>query len=125
VDVPHKLRQVLIRLTEYRLVAPLKQVTHLSVFPIVVLAVAGQHAMHHSADWIFAAFDQQVNVVGHQAVGVEVEGQLRLLLGKQGKQLEIVILRAEDELSIVAARNDVVEAALEFDSGLRAIAESL
>ena len=41
--------------------------------------------MHDLSDGVCLSFDQQMKMVGHQAVGVEEEWQPRLLPGQQGK----------------------------------------
>ena len=53
-----------------------------SGFPKQALFGALEHAVHHSADGVLSPY-HQMNVIGHQAVGVEVEGELGLLLGEQ------------------------------------------
>jgi hypothetical protein len=116
VNVPHEFGEVLIALAEDRLVASLKQVADLSVLAIVILAIGGEEPLHHPADVVILSFDEQMNVIGHQAVGVKIEGQLGLLLGKLKEELAIVVVRAEDELTIVATGDDVIEAALDLDS---------
>ena len=50
--------------------------TKLSVHAVVVLAASGQHSLHDAANRIVLHLNQKMNVVGHQTVGVEVEGQL-------------------------------------------------
>jgi len=61
-------------------------------------------------------FDQQMNVVRHQTVGVKIEWQLGLLVGELKEELAIVVVRTEDELTIVATGDDVIKPALDLDS---------
>ena len=71
VDVLHQLAQIPIRLARKRLIAALKQVADPGVLSIVILAVGGQHSLHDPVDRIVAHLEQQVDVVGHQAIGVQ------------------------------------------------------
>ena len=81
VDVAHQFAQIAIRLTKDRLVPALKQMADLLVLTVVILAVGGQHPLHDPADGIVLHLDQEVNVVRHQAIAVEIERELRLLNG--------------------------------------------
>ena len=74
VNVSHKLGKVLIRLTENRLIAPLEQLTALFEFAVMVLTVRGKQPLHQSADEVIESFDQQMNVIGHQAISKERTG---------------------------------------------------
>ena len=78
-DVPDQFAEITIGLTEDRFVAPLKDVPDLFVFAIVILAVAGQYSLHDSAKGIVLHLDQEMDMIRHQAVGVEIEGQLGFL----------------------------------------------
>ena len=60
--------------------------------------------LHYVPDRLRLAFKQQVNVVGHQAVGVEEEGRTGLLFDKQGEKLKTIFGRMKNVLSIVPAR---------------------
>lgn len=72
-DVPNELAEILIRLTEDGLIAALKQVSDLLVLSVVELAVGGQHSLHDVTNGIALHLDEQMEVVRHQAIGVEVE----------------------------------------------------
>ena len=71
------------------------------VLAVVVLAVAGQHPLHDTANRIVLHLDQKMNVVEHQTVGVEIEGQLRFLLLKNAGEPEVVIVVPEDLSAII------------------------
>jgi hypothetical protein len=118
VNVPDKLSQVLIALAEYRLVTPLEQVTRLSVLAIVILAISGQESLHDPADGVILPLDQQMDVIGHQAVRIKVEGQPRFLVAELEEEFAVVVVRSKDELAIVASCDDVVEPSLDFESRL-------
>src|SRR6185503_19715689 len=108
-DVPDEFAEIAIGLTEDRFVAPLKHVADLFVLAIVILAVAGQHSLHDSAKGIVLHLDQEMDVIRHQAVGVEIEWQLGFLVLKDAGESEVVIVRAKDLAAIIATRDDVIE----------------
>jgi len=64
--------------------------------------------MHHSAYCGLPTFHQQVDVIGHQTISVKKERQFDLLDLQEPEHLLIVVVVAENALSIVAAREDVV-----------------
>jgi hypothetical protein len=71
-----------------------------------------------SIDEVILPFDEQMNVIRHQAVGIKVEREPRLLVGELQEQFAAVGIRSEDELAIVASGDDVVEPSLDFESRL-------
>ena len=83
---------------------------------VVILAVAGEHSLHDSTDWVVLHLDQQVNVVGHQAIGIQIERQLQFLLLKNAGEPEIVVVRAECLSAIVPASDDVVEPSADLNA---------
>jgi hypothetical protein len=95
-------------------VTALQHMTDFSVFTIVVLTVTGQHPMHDAPDCVRLPLKQQVHMIGHEAVGVEKEWQSLLLSLEQCKELPIVGQVVEDSLSIIAARDYVIEATFHF-----------
>ena len=115
-NIADKFRQILIGLTQDRLVATLQQVSDIAISPIVILTIPAQQPVHDPAYWILLALDQQVNVVKHEAVGIEIERKPRLLRFQQSEHLRIILVRTEDALPIVAASDYLVEPALDFDS---------
>ena len=103
-----------IALTQDRFVTALEQMANFSVLAVMVLAVGRKQTLHDPADWIVSPFDQQVNVVGHQAVSVEVKRQPVFLAGEQREKLTVVFVQPEDRPTIVTASADVVEPAFNF-----------
>lgn len=94
--------------------AALQHVTDFSVFTIVVLTVTGQHPMHDAPDGVRLPLNQQMHVIGHEAVGVEKEWQSLLLSFQERKELLIISLIVEDSLPIITARDDVIEATFQL-----------
>jgi len=62
--------------------------------------------------------DEQMNVIRHQAIGVKMERQFGLLMSELNEKLLIVVIGPEDELAVIAASDDVIEPALNFESRL-------
>ena len=118
VDVADQLAQILIRLTENCLVSPLEEMSHLSIFPVVVLTKTRQDAMHDAADRVRLSLDQQVHVVRHQTISVKKEWQPALLHLKQREELQVIDRVVEDNLAIIAASDQVIKTALDFDARL-------
>lgn len=114
-NVSNQLAEITIRLAENRLVSALKNVPDLFVLAIVILAVARQHSLHDSADRIVLHFDQEVHVVGLQAVGVQIERQLLFLLRDDAGEPDVIVVRTEDLSSIIAAADDVIETSADLD----------
>ena len=84
----------------------------------MVLAIVGQHSLHDAANRIVLHLNQKMKVVGHQTVGVEVEGQLRFLLSKNAGEPDVVVVRAEYLSAIIPTSNDVIEPSPDFDTWL-------
>ena len=81
----------------------------LSVAQIEVLGVGLLHTLHESGERRVSGLDQQMDVIGHQAVGVDAHLALRTVL-LQPIQVRLVIHIASKRLApLVAADNDVVE----------------
>lgn len=63
-----------------------------SVLAIVILAVGCEESLHDSADGVPPPLDEQMNMIGHQAVGVKVERELGLLIGELKEEFAIVVV---------------------------------
>ena len=55
-------------------------------------------------------------MIGHEAVSVNEEWQSSLLDFEQREKLLVVIVTVKDLLSVIAARDYVIEAALDFNA---------
>ena len=95
------------------------------VLAVVVLAVAGQHSLHDAANRIVLHLDQKMNVVGHQTVSIEIEGQLQFLLLKNAGEPDVVVVRVEYLSAIIPTSNDVIEPSHDFDTRLRGMMEQM
>ena len=72
--------------------------------------------MHHAADWVVPHLGEQMNMIRHQAIRINVKGQFRFLALEQAQKLEMVIVRLEYPLAIIATRDQVVKPTSYFDS---------
>lgn len=115
VDVPHQLAEVPVRLAQHRLVPALEHMPYLLVLPVIVLAVAGQHPVHDPPHRLRLPLDQQMNVVGHQAVRVDVEPKLPFPGAEQGQELVMIVGGVEDVLAVVPANDQMVKPAFDFE----------
>lgn len=76
-DVAHQLQQILIRIDENRPIASLKEVTGRRTLPLHVSCEAAGDSHHRPTERHVADLHQEMNVIGHPAVGVmEVTGKI-------------------------------------------------
>ena len=71
--------------------------------------------MHDPPDIVREALDQQMNVIGPQAVCVKIEWQLCLLCSEQRNELPIVLRRMKDVAPIHPSRRHIIKPALDPD----------
>ena len=72
--------------------------------------------MHDPANAVRLSLDQQVDVIGHQAIGIKEEWKIGLLHRQQREELLIVSGRIEYLPAIIAASNNVIETTLDFNT---------
>ena len=58
---------------------------------VVILALGSQQPMHHAADWVVPHLGEQMNMIRHQAIRINVKGKFRFLPLEQVQKLEMVI----------------------------------
>ena len=110
-NVAHQLQKVFIPLTDNRLVTPLKEVADFAVGEVKVLGVGLLKPLHEFGERRSGALKEQMNVIRHEAVGVQADF---VLLAVPPKTLQVGIVvppSAEGFLAVVAAHDDVVEQA--------------
>ncbi len=87
-----------------------------SVFAVDVLGVFGVDFLHDQADVGGFGFDEQVGVVGHEAVGVQFE-RVFVFDFEEDAHVGLVVLRLEeDDAAAVSSCGDVVHGSGEPDS---------
>ena len=67
--------------------------------------------MHDAVNRVRLSLNQQVNVIGHQAIRVKKVRQLVFLNFQQRKKLLIVIIAMENRLPIISSGDEVIETA--------------
>ena len=84
-DVADEPGKVAFALAEYRFMPSLKYMPNTSIPSVIILTVTGQNPLHHASNRFGLAFDQQVNMIGHKAIGVKVKrGPLFALQAARG-----------------------------------------
>src|SRR5437588_7180453 len=78
-DVTNQLAQIPIALAQNCIVSALQNMAHLAISAIVILTVTSQDPVHDAANRICLTLDQQVHMIGHEAMSVNEEWQLFLL----------------------------------------------
>src|SRR3989304_2793151 len=117
-DVAHQLQQVAIAVAHDRLVAPLKQMPAVTVCSVKSPRVSGQQRLHHPRRRSLLHFQEQMEMVRHQNVGVEVK---RITLSRRGqpveKRFEVAVLKKYLP-AVVSAGHHMIEQSLRVDSGM-------
>jgi hypothetical protein len=108
-DVPHEGDEVLVRLAQERLVPPLEQVAHLRVPPVEALGIGLLEALHEAVERRRGRAEDEVHVVGHQAVSMEGHRVPRPIHGEPVEVGLVVVVTEEHRLPAIAADDDVVE----------------
>jgi hypothetical protein len=80
-----------------------------AVATVGMMDVRSQQAGHQSRKLLWVGqLQQQMEVVGHQAVVVEAEGEALAVVGQQAKEVSVVIVIDEDGVAVVTSVKDVV-----------------
>ena len=79
------------------------------MFNIEILAVGLLQALHELRQRLLRALDQQMDVIGHQAVGVQNVAVFLAIAPQSFDIGQIVGLRCECLLALVAAHDDMIE----------------
>lgn len=118
VDVLEKREQVVLPVAEHGFISSLEEVPDSTVLRIEVCGIGLVDPLKDLRKRRRSGFDQDMDVVAHENIGID-RAMIAVLV--DGEQLKIFLMisgRSEDPLSLVAAGNDVVERAFEFDPGL-------
>lgn len=117
-NITNKLGEIRVAVTEDRLVSALKYVADVPVAPVVPLAVSRQHTLHYSPDRLLSPLDEQMNVIGHQAVSIDKETCLLFLSCEKREKFQVVFVVVKDILTIVTPRDDVIQTTLDLQPSL-------
>ena len=102
-------QKIFVFLTNDGLVTSFKQVSALMMFTIEILAVGLLQALHELGERLFRTLNQQMDVIGHQAISVD---SVAVFLAVPSQPLDvrpIVALRSEGLLALIASHDDVIE----------------
>src|SRR5688572_7760604 len=100
------------------LVAALKQMSYFFVFPVEISRVPQLEPLHDLAQWSLAGFDQQVNVVAHQHVSINVRAVSLPVLFQSLQIVFPVCVATEYHLALIAPANHMVKCSRIFYSRL-------
>jgi hypothetical protein len=109
VNVADEGEEVFVRRAAKGFVATLEDVAHLPVPTIETLRVGLLEALHESGEWRFRGADDQVEVVGHEAVRIERHRVSRAIRGEPIEIGLVVAMIKEDRLAAIAAGDDVID----------------
>ena len=110
-DVPDKLEKVVGALDEVAVETTLEEMSRKAVADVEPLCVPPVQPLHAGRDVGLRRLDHEVEVIGHQAVGVTPPSEPADCGSQQLEKAHVVDLVAEDRLLPVAARDDVIDAA--------------
>jgi hypothetical protein len=109
VQVAHHFQEVAILLTEDRPEPPLKAVPDPAVAAVQVLRKGPLDLLHESAHGYRARFEQEVNMIGHEAIGVAPDVVPAQARPQSGEVFSIVRPVPEEHLPVIAPGDDVVQ----------------
>ena len=124
-DVTDQFQQISLPITQDRLIPALEEVSNAPMPPVVVLRVSKLYPLHDLGQRNLAGLKQQVDMVGHQHVGVELK-VVSLSVMLQSLQIDAaVFVVPKDILALVASDDDMVESALKLNPWLACHRENL
>src|SRR6266550_3166184 len=85
--------------------------------PVVTLSVAGLNPLHDLGKRYAFSLQQEVNVVGHQHVGVEPKTKALAIVLDAFEISDSVSVVVESSLPLIAADNHMIERPVKLDSG--------
>jgi hypothetical protein len=112
VDVGHARQQITIGLNERGAVAPFPQRAGARVHFVEHLHIAAADCLHHLGQTLICLWrEQQMQVIAHQHIGVDVDLVHAALLEQQIEHALVISNSAKNVLPVVAPQDDVVRVA--------------
>jgi hypothetical protein len=108
VEISEKSEEISLALDAKGLVAALEEVADPPVTPVEPLTVEGLEGKHDAGECHRATLQREVDVIAHQAVGVDAELET---FSAHGEPLQVdvsILVIAEDGLALVPARDHVI-----------------
>src|SRR3990172_12124935 len=109
VDISDQSQEILIPIAEKGLVPSLKEMAYFAVLPIEVAGIGEIQKLHDLRQRRFRCLDEQVEVIGHQDVGVEDKTALLLIMPESAEILASVLIVKENVLLLIAPGYHMVE----------------
>jgi hypothetical protein len=113
-NVGDEFGQIPVAVAEDRLVPALEYMSDVFVSAVIPLAVTREDPLHNAPERFPLPLYEQVNVVGHQAVGIEKERYLCLLRSYKTNELLKVVVTVEDGLPIIASIDHMIKSAFDL-----------
>lgn len=117
-EIAHQFQQVGVAIAENRLIAPLKHVAGLVVSAIVVLAVCELQRLHRPRERMGSGLQQQMDVVGHQDVGMEGDAVSAAIAFEALQIAGVIFGIMKDRCPLVATDDHMIEGAWKIDARL-------
>lgn len=116
-DVLEQGEKIGIMIAENGLVPALKQVSDRAVSSIEVKGVALVNALKNLRKWGVLCFDQKMNVIAHQDIGVEA-AVITVFIDREYLEVFLAVRNVLKYFLLLVSSGDyVIERAVEFDSG--------
>lgn len=125
VDVLKQGQKVTVTVTQNRLVSALKQMADCPVFAVEVHGVTLVDALKDLGERRFPCFDQQMNMISHENVGIQMVVVAGPVVGEELKIVAIVSRLFEDLLPLITAADYMVEGSFKLYPQLPGHARSL
>lgn len=105
-----------VRIDQDRLVAPLEQVAAAPVAPVAPLRVNTVELTHALREIAIRRRNHRVVVIAHQAIRMAAPVERRHHLAQHFQELRAIDIVLVDRLAPIAARADVIQRAVEFNT---------
>ncbi len=115
-DVSGQLKQVIVSIDQNRLIAPLKQVSAPILAIIHPARIPEGQVMHPFGERLLPYLQYKVDVVVHQAKGMDAVAEAFGAFLKQQKQSETIDVSQKDILPGIAAQNDMIDSTREMNT---------
>src|SRR3970040_489901 len=114
-DVTHQFQQISPPTTPDPLIPALEEVSNAPMPPVVVLGLSKLCPLHDLGQRNLAGLKQQVDVVGHQHVGIKLKVVPLSVMLYSLKVGSAVLIVSKDVLPLVASDNGMIEGPCKFN----------
>lgn len=124
-DVTDQFQQISLPITQDRLIPALEEVSNAPIPSVVVLRVSKLYPLHDLGQGNLLSLDEQVDVVGHQHVGIKLKVAPLSVMLYSLKVGSAVLIVSKDVLALVASGDDMVESTCKFNPWFPCHAQNL